>query len=226
MSDAQVDRSRPLRVAIAEDSGVIRQALGRLLREVGFEVVGEAATSGELMALVRRFTPEVVITDIRMPPTQTDEGLRAAEAIRSELPHVSVILLSQVAEPAYAMRLLGTDGRRAGYLLKDRVADGRALADAVRRVAGGESVVDPVVVAELVSARVRRGALDALTERERNVLELMGEGRSNVAIAERLVVTLRTVETHVANIFGKLGLEQEADVNRRVLAVLAWLRAR
>jgi DNA-binding NarL/FixJ family response regulator len=204
---------------------LLREGVARLLGEAGFEVVGQAADGDELLRQVATHQPDVAIVDIRMPP-ETDGGLRAARAIRSGHPNVGVLVLSQYARPSYAFELLSESAERVGYLLKDRVADLATLADAVRRVGAGGSVLDPVVVSQLVG-RPRQGhdALGDLSEREREVLGLMAEGRSNQAIAERLVITERTVEKHVNGIFAKLQLPASPEDHRRVLAVLAYLRA-
>ncbi len=196
-----------------------------LLEEAGFDVVGQAGNADELVLKVRSYSPDVAIVDIRMPPTHTDEGLRAAQEIRERFPNVGVLVLSQYVEPAYAMELLAESAEGAGYLLKDRVSDVTEFASSVRRVAEGGSALDPSVVQTLVGRRRQADPLDELTAREREVLELMAEGRSNQAIAERLFVTLRAVEKHVTSIFTKLGLPATAEDHRRVLAVLAFLRS-
>ncbi len=215
-----------VRVAIAEDSVLVREGLVRLLREAGIQVVGAAQDAQGLLEIVRRETPDVVILDIRMPPTHTDEGLRLAATLRNRQgPRVGVLLLSQYVEAAYAYQLIESAAAGAGYLLKDRLSDVEELTDAIRRVARGGSVIDPSLVALLLRKQRERSPLDELTEREREVLGLMAEGQSNQAIATRLVVTLKTVETHVANIFSKLGLEPQPDGHRRVLAVLTYLRS-
>jgi DNA-binding NarL/FixJ family response regulator len=213
-----------MRVVLADDSVLLREGVARLLAEAGFEVVGQAENAGELLRQVATHQPDVAIVDIRMPP-EADGGLRAAREIRQEYPGVGVLVLSQYARPSYAFELLSDSAERVGYLLKDRVADLAALADAVRRVGSGGSVLDPVVVSQLVG-RPRQGhqALEHLSDREREVLALMAEGRSNQAIAERLVITERTVEKHVNGIFAKLQLPASPEDHRRVLAVLAHLR--
>ena len=221
-----------LRVAIAEDSVLLREGLARLLADAGFEVVGAVADAAGLLRLAERQAPDAVVLDIRMPPTHTDEGIRLAAEIRAREAlaaggrRMGILLLSQYVEAAYAYQLIQTEAAGVGYLLKDRLSDMAQLTEAIRRVAAGGTAIDPTLVAQLLGRRRERGPLDELTERERDVLGLMAEGRSNQAIADRLVVTPRTVETHVANIFGKLGLEPEPDDHRRVLAVLTWLRAR
>jgi len=213
-----------VRVVIAEDSLLLRAGLARLLTEAGLEVVGEAGDAGDLMRMVSLRAPDVAVVDVRMPPTHTDEGLRAARTIRERHPDCGVLVLSQYLEEAYAMELLGEDARGLGYLLKDRVMDLEGFVDAVRRVGEGGSALDPEVVSRLIGRR-RDAPLDALTPREREVLELMAEGRSNRGIAERLVVTERAVEKHVTSIFGKLRLPAAQADHRRVLAVLAYLRS-
>jgi DNA-binding NarL/FixJ family response regulator len=215
-----------VRVVLADDSLLLREGLARLLKEAGFEVVGQAGTGKELLEQVDATHPDVAIVDIRMPPTHTDEGVRAAHEIRARHPGVAVLVLSQFVRPSYALELLsgGTEG--LGYLLKDRVSDLDQLASSVRRVADGESVLDPLVVEQLVS-RPRSGPnpLDDLTEREREVLELMAQGRSNQAIGQQLYITEHTVEKHVKNILGKLRIPTSADDHRRVLAVLTYLNS-
>jgi DNA-binding NarL/FixJ family response regulator len=214
-----------MRIVIAEDGGLFRTALTRVLEEADFDVVAAVADAEALWAAVSGDPPDVAIVDIRMPPTFTDEGLRAAERILAAGHRPGVLVLTQTADAGHAMRLLGDGTRGIGYLLKDRVADVDELAEAVRRVARGGTVIDPTVVASLVGRSRSSERLDPLTAREREVLSLMAEGRSNVGIADRLFVTEKTVETHVASILGKLGLEAQPDDHRRVLAVLAYLRA-
>jgi DNA-binding NarL/FixJ family response regulator len=215
-----------MRAVIAEDSVLLREGLTRLLTEADIEVVGQAGDAEDLLRKTRAHKPDVVITDIRMPPNQSDEGLRAAQVIRAELPDIGVLVLSQYVEEAYAMELLGANAEGVGYLLKDRVADVDRFVDAVRRVADGGSALDPEVVSTMLGRRRRDDPLAEVTPREREVLELMAEGRTNSAIAEHLVVTERAVEKHVTNIFGKLGLAATPDDHRRVLAVLAYLNSR
>jgi DNA-binding NarL/FixJ family response regulator/class 3 adenylate cyclase len=213
-----------LRVVLAEDSVLLREGIARLLEDAGFEVVGQAGNAEELLLRVRSYAPDVAIVDIRMPPTHTDEGLRAAREIREKYPDTSVLVLSQYVEEGYALELLSESAEGVGYLLKDRVADVTEFVSAVRRVAEGGSALDPQVVSQLVGRRRKDDPLAELTAREREVLELMAEGRTNQAIAERLYVTERAVEKHVTSIFSKLRLETSADDHRRVLAVLAYLR--
>ena len=213
-----------LRVALAEDGVLLREGIARLLSEAGFDVVGQSGTAEDLLLKVRSYAPHVAVVDIRMPPTQTDEGLRAAQEIRAKHPDVGVLVLSQHVEPTYAMELLADNAEGVGYLLKDRVADVDEFVAAVRRVAEGGSALDPSLVTELVGRRRERDPVDGLTPREREVLELMAEGRSNQAIGELLFVTPRAVEKHITNIFAKLGLPPAPDDHRRVLAVLAFLK--
>ena len=204
---------------------ITREGLVRLLREAGVEVVAETQDAEELLRKVSSTRPDAAIVDIRMPPTNTDEGLVAAKAIRSQHPDVAVLILSSYIEPSYAMQLLQDHPERVGYLLKDRVFDVAVLIDALRRLGDGESVVDPTIVSRLLGRRRQASALEELTGREREVLELLAEGMSNRAIAQRLVVTERTVEAHVKQIFQKLDLPASPDSHRRVLAVLTYLRA-
>ncbi len=215
-----------MRVALADDAVILREGLARLLTEAGFEVVGLAADADELLELIERTRPDVAIIDIRMPPTHTDEGLRAAKIIRERWPTTGILVLSQHVNPRYALELLsaGTDG--VGYLLKERVSDLDELTSSVNRVGNGGSVLDPAVVGELVGRR-RQGdnPLAHLTDREREVLALIAEGRSNHAIAERLFITEHTVEKHVKNILGTLRLPQSPDDHRRVLAVITYLNS-
>jgi DNA-binding NarL/FixJ family response regulator/class 3 adenylate cyclase len=214
-----------LRVTLAEDAVLLREGMARLLGEFGFEIVGQSGTAEDLMLKVRSYAPDVAIVDIRMPPTQTDEGLRAAREIRTKYPDVGVLVLSQHVEPDYALELLAESAEGVGYLLKDRVSDIEEFAAAIRRVAHGGSALDPALVSELVERPRRRGPLDDLTAREREVLELMAEGRSNQAIGELLFITPGAVEKHTTNIFRKLGLSPTLEDHRRVLAVLTFLRA-
>lgn len=216
---------RAVRLVVAEDFALLREGLSRMLAELGFEVVGTAADGDEAVRLVHEMQPDVAIVDIRMPPTFTDEGLRAAQEIRLQHPEVGVLVLSQYVDTGYAVGLManGADGR--GYLLKDRVADLADLADAVRRVASGGCVVDPQVVGRLLDRRRHTSALDELTEREQQVLALMAQGRSNHAIAAVLFLSEKTVEAHVRSIFTKLDLIPSSDDHRRVLAVLEYLRS-
>ena len=215
------------RIVVAEDSVLLREGIVRLLTEAGFDVCGQAGDGDELVGLVDRLRPDVAIVDIRMPPTMHDEGLVAVRAIRRR--HgaaVAILVLSQYVEPEFALRLVEEGAVGLGYLLKDRIADIGELVDAVRRVAGGGSVIDPRIVAQLLGRKRRRDPLDLLTDRERDVLALMAEGLSNQAVASRLSLSEKTVESHIGTIFGKLGLEPAAETHRRVLAVLAFLEAR
>jgi DNA-binding NarL/FixJ family response regulator len=214
-----------VRLILADDSSLFRDGLDRLLREAGFDVVGQAGDADELLPLVESDPPEVVILDIRLPPGYRDEGLQAAREIRRRWPRVGLLLLSHYAEPAYAADVVALGTRSVGYLVKDRVSDLAELVDAVRRVAAGGSVVDAAVVASLLRVRRRDDALELLTARERAVLVLMAEGRSNEAIGDRLFLGAKTVETHVRNIFAKLGLPPTRSEHRRVMAVLMYLRS-
>ena len=224
VSATRTDPQRPIRVVIAEDSVLLREGLARLLEESGFEVAGQAGDAEDLLRKVGAHKPDVAVVDVRMPPSHTDEGLRAAHQIRSDHPGTGVLVLSQYVEEAYALDLLSQSTESTGYLLKDRVADIDTFTDAVRRVASGGSALDPEVVSLLLGRR-REDPLEALTPREREVLALMAEGRSNAAIAEQLVVTERAVEKHVTSIFTKLDLTPTVEDHRRVLAVLAYLRS-
>jgi DNA-binding NarL/FixJ family response regulator len=213
-----------MRVVIADDALLFREGLARILHELDFEVVGQADNADDLLRRVAGLHPDVAIVDIRMPPTYTDEGLQAARAIAERHAGLGVVVLSQYIESDYAMRLLREGGPARGYLLKDRVGDLRAFADAIRRVGAGDSVVDPAVVRALVGGETAPTLVDELTLREREILALMAEGRSNAGIGERLSLSQRTVESHIRAIFFKLGLEPADDDHRRVLAVLAYLR--
>jgi DNA-binding NarL/FixJ family response regulator len=213
-----------VRVILADDEALLREGLARLLAEAGFEVAGKARDGDELLALVDRRRPELVVVDIKMPPTHTDEGLAAAQAIGERYPDTGVLVLSHYLEPRYAMRLLEQHPARVGYLLKERVSDVAVLADALRRIAEGECVVDPTIVARLV-ARRRDGPLEQLTAREREVLGLMAEGHSNEGIGEHLHLSQRTVEAHIRQIFLKLDLRATPAYHRRVAAVLTYLRS-
>jgi DNA-binding NarL/FixJ family response regulator len=213
-----------VRLILADDSHLFRQGLDRLLREAGFEVVGQAADADDLLRLVERDRPDVVIADIRMPPCLGDDGLRAAREIRVRWPSVGLLLLSQYVEPAYAGDVVALGASGVGYLLKDRVADASELADAVRRVGGGGSAIDPAIIGQLVARPRPGGRLDELSERERDVLALMAEGRANGAICDRLHLSPKTVDTHIRSIFAKLGLPSAPGRHRRVLAVLEYLR--
>ena len=215
----------PLRVVIAEDSVLMREGIASLLEGAGFEIVGKSSTADDLLLKVRSYKPHVAIVDIRMPPNQTDEGLVAAKEIREQHPEVGVLVLSQYVEPSYAMELIADDAEGVGYLLKDRIPDVDEFRSSVRRVAEGGSALDPAIVTQLVGRRRSDDPVETLTPREREVLELMAEGRSNQSIAQKLVVTERAVEKHVTSIFGKLRLPATAEDHRRVLAVLAFLRS-
>jgi DNA-binding NarL/FixJ family response regulator len=215
-----------MRLVIAEDSVLLREGLASLLTTHGFDVVGTAENLDGLLELVRRERPDVAIVDIRLPPSWTDEGIRAAEEIRTDvtLP-TGVLVLSQYVDPTFALRLLSHGQRGVGYLRKDDVIASSGFAETIRRIGQGESVIDPTLVAGLLGRRVRDDPLDRLSAREREVLALIAEGRSNAGIADALTITEKTVEFHVSSIFSKLGLEGSAGEHRRVLAVLAFLRA-
>ena len=213
-----------MRVVIAEDSVLLREGIERLLTENGLEVIGSCGTAEELLLKVRSRSPDVAIVDIRLPPTHNDEGMRAALEIRAGHPEVGVLVLSQYVEVGLAMQLLAESADGAGYLLKDRISDVKEFVGAVERVAAGGSAIDPVIVSTLLSRRRSEDPLAELTPREREVLELMAEGRSNQGIADKLVITIRAVEKYVSSIFGKLGLPSSGSDSRRVLAVLLYLR--
>jgi DNA-binding NarL/FixJ family response regulator len=216
--------SELLRVMVADDSVLLREGLARLLQEGGCEVVAQAGDADDLMRKVRAHRPDVAIVDVRMPPDNLDDGLRAALLIRTELPDTAVLVLSQYIEEQYALELIGEGAEGVGYLLKERVTDVDTLLEAVHRVARGGSVIDPQVVNRMLRRDREQSPLQALSDREREVLRLMAEGRSNAAIAEQLVITQRAVEKHVTSIFSKLDLAATAEDHRRVLAVLTFLR--
>jgi DNA-binding NarL/FixJ family response regulator len=215
---------RPLRVVLADDSVLLRESMSQALSIAGFEIVGQAGDGEQLLKLVEREEPDVALVDIRMPPTHTEEGIDAAREIRSRHPSTGVLVLSQHLQTAYALKVIEEDAGRIGYLLKDRVSNIEELTDAIRRVADGETLVDPEIVRRLVGRRREHNPLDELTEREREVLSLMAEGRSNKAISQQLFLSERTIEAHVASIFAKLGLAATPDDHRRVLAVVTFLR--
>jgi len=214
-----------VRVAIAEDSVLLREGLARLLDDAGFEVVAQCENADDLLLKVRSYSPDVAIVDIRLPPTHNDEGLRAALEIRSNHPSVGVLVLSQYVELGLALKLLADSAEGVGYLLKDRISDVDEFVGALRRVADGGSALDPIIVSTLVSRQRPDDPLSQLTPREREVLELMASGASNQGIANALVITLRAVEKYVSSIFGKLGLPSTGSESRRVLAVLTFLRS-
>jgi DNA-binding NarL/FixJ family response regulator len=213
-----------MRVVIAEDSALMREGLARMLADEGMEVVAQVSDASALLHAVNRERPDVAIVDVRLPPTQTDEGTRAAREIRAEHPEIGILVLSQVVEGKHALDLLSDTPAGVGYLLKDRVIEVDDFLEAVRRVAAGGTALDPHVVSQLLGRRRRPSPLEALSPREREVLALMAEGRSNRAICAKLFLSPKTVETHVHTIFSKLGLASDADDHRRVLAVLAFLR--
>jgi DNA-binding NarL/FixJ family response regulator len=219
------DGGNPVRVVVAEDSVLLREGLTQLLDRNGLEVVGSCESAEDLLLKVRSYAPDVAIIDIRLPPTHNDEGLRAALEIRAHHPSVGVLVLSQYVELGLAMKLLADSAEGAGYLLKDRISDVRDFIAAVERVGAGGSAVDPIIVSTLLSKRRSDDPLQELTPREREVLELMAEGRSNQGIADELVITLRSVEKYVSSIFTKLGLPSSGTDSRRVLAVLLYLRS-
>ena len=214
-----------MRVVVAEDQLLTREGLVHVLRDAGVDVVGEAADASQLMTLVATEKPDAAVVDIRMPPTHTDEGLVAAARIRHEYPATAVLIVSQHLESGFVLRLLDEGGGGVGYLLKDRILDRAAVLDSLRRIVAGECVVDPYIVARLLSRERRTDPLGALSEREREVLENVAEGLTNAEIARRLFITERTVEVHTKQIFNKLGLDDAPSTNRRVMAVLTYLRA-
>ena len=213
-----------MRLVLAEDSVLLREGIARLLAEQGIDVVAQAASADELLSAVEEHEPDVVITDIKMPPTNTDDGLRAAESIKDRFPDIGVLVLSQYVEPRYAMKLM-TSGGGVGYLLKDRVARVGEFIQSIKRVAAGDSVVDPEVVSQLMARRRSQIALERLTDREKEILARMAQGRSNKAISDELVLGAKTVETHIAHILQKLDLAPSTEGHRRVLAVLDYLRS-
>jgi DNA-binding NarL/FixJ family response regulator len=214
-----------VRVLIADDEALIRDGVARLLADQGFEIAGKAADAEQLLRRAAALRPDVALIDIRMPPNRTDDGLVAAQQIRAQLPGTAVLVLSQHLDSSYAMRLIEHHPRGVGYLLKERVSDIALLADAIRRVADGECVVDPTIVSRLLHRPRRTSPLDDLSQRELEVLALMAEGRSNHSISEQLFVSAKTVEAHIRHIFNKLGLPDTPDDHRRVLAVITFLRA-
>jgi DNA-binding NarL/FixJ family response regulator len=214
-----------LRVVIAEDSVLLREGVARILGDAGIDVVDSCGTGEELLRQVKSHSPDLAIVDIRMPPTHNDEGLRAALEIRARHPSIAVLVLSQYVQVGLAMKLLADSAEGVGYLLKDRIANVKEFVGAVRRVAGGGSAIDPVIVSTLLTKRRNEDPLVGLTPREREVLVLMAEGSSNQGIADKLVITLRAVERYVSSIFTKLGLPSNGSESRRVLAVLAYLRS-
>jgi DNA-binding NarL/FixJ family response regulator len=218
-----VSPAQRVRVLVGEDQSFVREGIVRVLEDGEFEVVGTAADARDLIRLADAYRPDVVVADIQMPPEHSDDGLRAALTIRSAHPGVGVLVLSQFLEDAYALALVADGAQGVGYLLKEKVGDLRIFTDAVRRVAEGGSVLDPDVVARLVGRKRTAGPLDSLTPRERQVLTLIAEGRSNIGIAQELVVTVAAIERHVTGIFDKLGLQASPDAHRRVLAVLTYL---
>jgi DNA-binding NarL/FixJ family response regulator len=214
-----------VRVAIADDEALLREGLSRLLAEAGFEVAGTAGDAAELLRLVEAKRPQLAVVDIKMPPDHSDEGLIAAQEIRRRFPEIGVLILSHYLESRYAMSLVEELPERSGYLLKDRVSDIGVLTDALRRIAQGECVIDPTIVSRLIRHRRNTGPLSRLTDREREILELMAEGHSNSGICEQFVLSPKTVEGHVNNIFRKLDIGNAPAYQRRVVAVLTFLRA-
>jgi DNA-binding NarL/FixJ family response regulator len=220
-----VNAPQQIRVVVGEDHAFVREGILRVLQDSGFDVVGTASDARELVSMAEAYRPDVIIADIQMPPDHGDDGLRAALAIRAAQPGTGVLVLSQFLEDAYAFALVADGADGVGYLLKEKVGDLRVFVDAVQRVADGGSVLDPDVVARLVGRKRKASPLDNLTPREREVLALIAEGRSNAGIAGELVVTVAAIERHVTGIFDKLGLRQAPDTHRRVLAVLQYLQA-
>ena len=220
-----VSPPRQIRVVVGEDQPIVREGIVHVLQDSGFEVVGTAENARDLVRITGAQHPDVVVTDIQMPPDNTDDGLRAALEIRATVPSVGVLVLSQFLEDRYAMDLVADSAEGVGYLLKENISDLRMFTEAVRRVASGGSALDPNVVARLVGRKRKAGPLDNLTPRERDVLALVAEGRSNAGVAQELVVSVAAVERHVTSIFDKLGLHQSPEQHRRVLAVLKYLRA-
>lgn len=212
-------------MVVGEDQPIVREGIVHVLQDSGFEVVGTAENARDLVRITGAQRPDVVVTDIQMPPDNTDDGLRAALEIRATVPSVGVLVLSQFLEDRYAMDLVADSAEGVGYLLKENISDLRMFTEAVRRVASGGSALDPNVVARLVGRKRKAGPLDNLTPRERDVLALVAEGRSNAGVAQELVVSVAAVERHVTSIFDKLGLHQSPEQHRRVLAVLKYLRA-
>lgn len=212
-------------MVVGEDQPIVREGIVHVLQDSGFEVVGTAENARDLVRITRAQRPDVVVTDIQMPPDNTDDGLRAALEIRATVPSVGVLVLSQFLEDRYAMDLVADSAEGVGYLLKENISDLRMFTEAVRRVASGGSALDPAVVARLVGRKRKAGPLDNLTPRERDVLALVAEGRSNAGVAQELVVSVAAVERHVTSIFDKLGLHRSPEQHRRVLAVLKYLRA-
>jgi DNA-binding NarL/FixJ family response regulator len=215
----------PIRVVVGEDQPLLREGIVRVLQDSGFQVVASAADAAEMVGKVHAYQPDIVVTDIQMPPDRTDDGLRAALEIRASQPAVGVLVLSQFLEDRYAFELVSAGAQGVGYLLKEKVGDLDTFTDAVRRVAGGGSALDPDVVARLIGRPRRNSPLDQLSKREREVLALVAEGRSNAGVAQALVISVAAVERHVTSIFDKLGLHQSPEQHRRVLAVLTYLRA-
>ena len=220
-----VSPPRQIRVVVGEDQPIVREGIVHVLQDSGFEVVGTAENARDLVRITGAQRPDVVVTDIQMPPDNTDDGLRAALEIRATVPSVGVLVLSQFLEDRYAMDLVADSAEGVGYLLKENISDLSMFTEAVRRVASGGSALDPNVVARLVGRKRKAGPLDNLTPRERDVLALVAEGRSNAGVAQELVVSVAAVERHVTSIFDKLGLHQSPEQHRRVLAVLKYLRA-